>query len=121
MALKKPTGAGDARDKKARKGGFRVGPDNLPDGPWRRKVTKIKQDLIQKAKLKKAYKKIKARELPQQNQTSSSSSKKREEEEESSEGGGVNEDEEEERVSPGSSKGVETTTARQAQAQGKEE
>ncbi|PFH58178.1 hypothetical protein XA68_14048 [Ophiocordyceps unilateralis] len=43
--------------------GFRVGPDNLPDGPWRRKVTKIKKDLIHKAKVKKAYAKIKAREL----------------------------------------------------------
>ncbi|KJZ79199.1 hypothetical protein HIM_01350 [Hirsutella minnesotensis 3608] len=44
------------------KRGFRVGPDNLPDGPWRRKVTKIKKDLIHKAKVKKAYAKIKARE-----------------------------------------------------------
>ncbi|KAK9773624.1 hypothetical protein AB5N19_11103 [Seiridium cardinale] len=59
---------GDHAAKKPRKG-FRVGPDNLPDGPWRRKVTKIKQDLIQKAKLKKAYKKIKAREL-QENDSS---------------------------------------------------
>ncbi len=40
--------------------GFRVGPDNLPDGPWRRKVTRIKKDLIQKAKVKKAYAKIKS-------------------------------------------------------------
>ncbi|ATY61018.1 hypothetical protein A9K55_006480 [Cordyceps militaris] len=47
--------------KKHRKG-FRVGPDNLPDGPWRRKVTKIKKDLIHKAKVKKAYAKIKHRE-----------------------------------------------------------
>lgn len=68
MAPKRPlesedasrTGAPEA--KKPRKG-FRVGPDNLPDGPWRRKVTKIKKDLIQKAKLKKAYKKVKEREL----------------------------------------------------------
>lgn len=68
MAPKRPldsdTAGGGPEAKKPRKG-FRVGPDNLPDGPWRRKVTKIKQDLIQKAKLKKAYKKIKARELPQ--------------------------------------------------------
>ncbi|KAI1807608.1 hypothetical protein F4811DRAFT_445679 [Daldinia bambusicola] len=47
--------------KKHRKG-FRVGPENLPDGPWRRKVDKIKRDLIHKAKVKKAYKKIKAAE-----------------------------------------------------------
>ncbi|KAI1657547.1 hypothetical protein F4813DRAFT_80408 [Daldinia decipiens] len=47
--------------KKLRKG-FRVGPENLPDGPWRRKVDKIKKDLIHKAKVKKAYKKIKAAE-----------------------------------------------------------
>ncbi|KAI0110106.1 hypothetical protein F4814DRAFT_425791 [Daldinia grandis] len=47
--------------KKLRKG-FRVGPENLPDGPWRRKVDKIKRDLIHKAKVKKAYKKIKAAE-----------------------------------------------------------
>lgn len=45
--------------KKPRKG-FRVGPENLPDGAWRRKNTKIKQDLIHKAKLKKAYRKVKA-------------------------------------------------------------
>ncbi|QPG94993.1 hypothetical protein C2857_007482 [Epichloe festucae Fl1] len=44
------------------KRGFRVGPDNLPDGPWRRKVTKIKKDLIHKAKVKKEYAKIKSRE-----------------------------------------------------------
>ncbi|KAK2066810.1 hypothetical protein P8C59_000594 [Phyllachora maydis] len=40
--------------------GFRVGPENLPDGPWRRKVQKIKQALINKAKVKKQYAKIKA-------------------------------------------------------------
>ncbi|KAH8681149.1 hypothetical protein BX600DRAFT_429118 [Xylariales sp. PMI_506] len=54
-------GASAPAAKKARKG-FRVGPENLPDGPWRRKVTKIKNDLIQKAKIKKAYAKIKAAE-----------------------------------------------------------
>lgn len=45
--------------KKPRKA-FRVGPENLPDGAWRRKNTKIKQDLIHKAKVKKAYRKVKA-------------------------------------------------------------
>ncbi|GAW24628.1 hypothetical protein ANO14919_142190 [Xylariales sp. No.14919] len=54
-------GSGPAA-KKHRKG-FRVGPENLPDGPWKRKVDKIKKDLIHKAKVKKAYKKIKTTEL----------------------------------------------------------
>ncbi|KAI0905439.1 hypothetical protein F4824DRAFT_491474 [Ustulina deusta] len=55
-------GASGPAAKKHRQG-FRVGPDNLPDGPWRRKVDKIKKDLIHKAKVKKAYKKIKTIEL----------------------------------------------------------
>ncbi|KAI1316973.1 hypothetical protein F5Y16DRAFT_160586 [Xylariaceae sp. FL0255] len=62
---KRPLEAEDATGpmvKKQRKG-FRVGPANLPDGPWKRKVDKIKRDLIHKAKVKKAYKKIKASEL----------------------------------------------------------
>ncbi|KAI1849291.1 hypothetical protein JX265_012148 [Neoarthrinium moseri] len=68
MAPKRPldsvddTGGAEPNTKKPRKGGFRVGPDNLPDGTWRRKVIKIKKDLIQKAKIKKAYSKIKAAE-----------------------------------------------------------
>lgn len=67
----------DSRNKKPRHG-FRVGPENLPDGPWRRKgtaeprlpeitvlintetVTKIKKNLITKAKVKKQYAKVKA-------------------------------------------------------------
>ncbi|KAI2617008.1 hypothetical protein GGS26DRAFT_577454 [Hypomontagnella submonticulosa] len=64
MAPKRPLesdGAAGPAAKKHRKG-FRVGPENLPDGPWRRKVDKIKRDLIHKAKVKKAYKKIKAAE-----------------------------------------------------------
>lgn len=59
-------GDGDARSKKPRHG-FRVGPENLPDGPWRRKVTKIKHNLITKAKVKKQYAKVKA-EFQQQEQ-----------------------------------------------------
>ncbi|KAJ5553372.1 hypothetical protein N7494_002750 [Penicillium frequentans] len=43
--------------------GFSVGPANLPDGTYRRKTQKIKSDLIQKAKVKKAYAKIKAQEI----------------------------------------------------------
>ncbi|KAM0669281.1 hypothetical protein ACQRIT_004260 [Beauveria bassiana] len=60
---KKPSS--DSEAVKKHRQGFRVGPDNLPDGPWRRKVTKIKQDLIHKAKVKKAYAKIKEREQKQ--------------------------------------------------------
>ncbi|PNY23130.1 Uncharacterized protein TCAP_06935, partial [Tolypocladium capitatum] len=63
MAPKRPLEASepDSASKKPKRG-FRVGPDNLPDGPWRRKVTKIKKDLIHKAKVKKEYAKIKSRE-----------------------------------------------------------
>ncbi|KAL9117728.1 MAG: hypothetical protein Q9187_005731 [Circinaria calcarea] len=50
-ALKKP------------KQGFQVGPNNLPDGTHRRKVQKIKKDLIHKAKIKQSYAKLKKREL----------------------------------------------------------
>ncbi|OBT47689.1 hypothetical protein VE00_02241 [Pseudogymnoascus sp. WSF 3629] len=46
------------------RGGFKVGPDNLPDGTWRRKVIKIKKDLIHNAKVKKSYAKVKARTSP---------------------------------------------------------
>ncbi|KAL4738066.1 hypothetical protein BDV11DRAFT_144120 [Aspergillus similis] len=52
----------DGQANKKRKG-FSVGPANLPDGTYRRKAQKIKADLIQKAKVKKAYAKIKAAEL----------------------------------------------------------
>ncbi|KAI5305469.1 camp-dependent protein kinase catalytic subunit [Ascosphaera pollenicola] len=47
-----------------KKKGFSVGPANLPDGTYRRKVQKIKSDLIHKAKVRKAYAKIKEKELP---------------------------------------------------------
>lgn len=74
MATKRPheaidpssSTAPDANNKKPRKG-FRVGPANLPDGAWRRRNTKIKEDLIQKAKVKKAYRKVKA-EIEQEKQ-----------------------------------------------------
>jgi len=46
-------------DKK--KGGYSVGPANLPDGTYKRKVDRIKQDLIHKAKIKKEFAKVKAR------------------------------------------------------------
>lgn len=54
-------------DAKKRKG-FRVGPDNLPDGAWRRRNTKIKEQLIHKAKVKKAYRKVKAEQQQEQQQ-----------------------------------------------------
>ncbi|KIX05689.1 uncharacterized protein Z518_03661 [Rhinocladiella mackenziei CBS 650.93] len=59
-------------DKKRRKG-FSVGPANLPDGTYRRKTQKIKHDLIQKAKVKKAYAKVKAQEESAQNTSTKSS------------------------------------------------
>ncbi|KAK2590812.1 hypothetical protein QQS21_011499 [Conoideocrella luteorostrata] len=63
MAPKRPLESKElGPEAKKPKRAFRVGPDNLPDGPWRRKVTKIKKDLIHKAKVKKEYAKIKARE-----------------------------------------------------------
>ncbi|KAF3903151.1 hypothetical protein ABW21_db0207264 [Orbilia brochopaga] len=42
--------------------GFTVGPDNLPDGTYRRKVQKIKKTLVQRAKLRKGLDKIKRKE-----------------------------------------------------------
>ncbi|KAI9171018.1 hypothetical protein HJFPF1_00497 [Paramyrothecium foliicola] len=63
MSSKRPAETSEAGlEAKRPRHGFRVGPENLPDGPWRRKVTKIKKELIHKAKVKKAYAKIKARE-----------------------------------------------------------
>ncbi|OIW32512.1 hypothetical protein CONLIGDRAFT_642219 [Coniochaeta ligniaria NRRL 30616] len=53
--------------KKPRVGGFRVpAPANLPDGPWRRKAVKIKQELIVKSKIKKEYAKVKAKAQEEQ-------------------------------------------------------
>ncbi|KAJ5577009.1 hypothetical protein N7535_003935 [Penicillium sp. DV-2018c] len=56
-----PSSKGEPEVKKRK--GFSVGPANLPDGTYRRKTQKIKNDLIHKAKVKKAYAKIKAQEL----------------------------------------------------------
>lgn len=50
-------GGSDAHSQKKRKG-FSVGPANLPDGTYRRKTQKIKNDLISRAKVKKAYAKL---------------------------------------------------------------
>ncbi|TKA78923.1 hypothetical protein B0A55_03923 [Friedmanniomyces simplex] len=48
-------------NKKKQKTGFRVGPANLPDGTYKRKTQKIKDSLIQRAKIKKDYAKLKKR------------------------------------------------------------
>lgn len=55
---------------KKQKKAFSVGPANLPDGTYRRKTQKIKNDLIAKAKVKKAYAKLKAQEAGEQDHTS---------------------------------------------------
>ncbi|POS77195.1 hypothetical protein DHEL01_v204417 [Diaporthe helianthi] len=73
-----PTTTTAAAPEAKKRKGFRVGPANLPDGPWRRKNTKIKHELIHKAKLKKDYAKVKAelaREKEKEAQQGSSSSR----------------------------------------------
>lgn len=62
MAVKRPHEEGAKMSSKKFKNGFQIGPANLPDGTHRRKVQKIKKDLIHKAKVKKEYAKLKARE-----------------------------------------------------------
>ncbi|KAK5053069.1 hypothetical protein LTR84_002043 [Exophiala bonariae] len=65
MSSKRPreeTAAEGKPQKKQKSTGFSVGPANLPDGTYRRKTQKIKKDLIAKAKVKKAYAKVKAQE-----------------------------------------------------------
>ncbi|KAK2750395.1 hypothetical protein FQN57_003875 [Myotisia sp. PD_48] len=64
MAPKRTRDGADPDHEPARKKrAFTVGPANLPDGTYRRKAKKIKANLIQKAKLKKSYEKVKAQEL----------------------------------------------------------
>ncbi|KAL5117780.1 hypothetical protein ACEQ8H_004254 [Pleosporales sp. CAS-2024a] len=62
MAPKRPRDDDARRLLKKQKKGFQVGPANLPDGTHRRKVKKIKEKLIHKAKLKQQYAKLKARQ-----------------------------------------------------------
>lgn len=59
MSKRKREEHGDGVSEKKQKKGFSVGPANLPDGTYRRKTQKIKKDLIQKAKVRKAYAKFK--------------------------------------------------------------
>ncbi|KUI68599.1 hypothetical protein VM1G_04537 [Cytospora mali] len=75
-----------APDTKKPRKGFRVGPENLPDGAWRRKNTKIKQDLIHKAKIKKEYAKVKA-EVAKQNEKKQQPTTKPEDEENKTDNG----------------------------------
>lgn len=80
MGEKRAHDGDSAKAVKKQKKGFQIGPANLPDGTHRRKgmflshfctatphtdsaaVKKIKEDIIYKAKLKKQYAKLKARE-----------------------------------------------------------
>ncbi|KAH8723615.1 hypothetical protein GQ44DRAFT_728465 [Phaeosphaeriaceae sp. PMI808] len=62
MVSKRPHEDDARKSAKKQKKGFSVGPANLPDGTYKRKVQKIKKDLIHKAKLKQQYAKLKARE-----------------------------------------------------------
>lgn len=50
--------AADGDRKKAKKG-FQVGPANLPDGTYKRKVKKIKDSLIERALIQKEYARLK--------------------------------------------------------------
>ncbi|KAF1913011.1 hypothetical protein BDU57DRAFT_559175 [Ampelomyces quisqualis] len=61
MAPTRPHDDDPRNPAKKLKKGFSVGPANLPDGTHRRKVKKIKESLIHKAKLKQQYAKLKAR------------------------------------------------------------
>lgn len=56
------------RTKKPRTG-FKVGPDHLPDGTYRRHAQKIKKDLIHKSKVYKQYAKLKKRQAEEAQQT----------------------------------------------------
>lgn len=60
------------RSHKRAKKGFSVGPQNLPDGTYRRKVDKIKKNLIHKAKIKKDFAKVRARLEKQEQKTTPS-------------------------------------------------
>ncbi|KAF2262157.1 hypothetical protein CC78DRAFT_468539 [Lojkania enalia] len=62
MATKRAREDDSSSPSKKQKKGFSVGPANLPEGTYKRKVQKIKKDLIHKAKLRKEYAKIKAQE-----------------------------------------------------------
>lgn len=62
MSKRKRGDTGDDPPERKQRKGFSVGPANLPDGTYRRKTQKIKNDLIQKAKVKKSYAKLKVQQ-----------------------------------------------------------
>ncbi|KAI5781479.1 hypothetical protein EDC01DRAFT_239891 [Geopyxis carbonaria] len=64
MAKEPPKSDSKAKEGVKKKKGFSVGPANLPDGTYKRKVDKIKKTLIRKAKAKKQYSKIISAENP---------------------------------------------------------
>ena len=66
MAPKRRNEATHDQPSKKQKRGFTVGPDNLPDGTYRRKAQKIKQDLIHKAKVRKHFDKVRKQQLGDQ-------------------------------------------------------
>lgn len=68
MSIKRPHDSSQNGPPPKKRKGFSVGPANLPDGTYRRKTQKIKNDLIQKTKVKKAYAKVKAEEEAKANQ-----------------------------------------------------
>lgn len=70
MSEKRKRDGDDGGEKKRPKKGFQVGPANLPDGVHRRKVQKIKADLIEKAKIRKEYGKLKKQgKMPEQEES----------------------------------------------------
>lgn len=82
MASKRAREDGDVQEKshKKHKKGFSVGPQNLPDGTYRRKLDKIKKNLIHKAKVKKEFAKLKARlEKQEQKPTSTTTATRNDE------------------------------------------
>ncbi|PSK60318.1 hypothetical protein B9Z65_468 [Elsinoe australis] len=62
MGIKRPATDSSDRPAKKTKKPFSVGPANLPDGQWKRRNQRIKRSLIDKAKLRKDYTKLKAQQ-----------------------------------------------------------
>lgn len=103
------------------RGGFSVGPANLPDGTWKRKTDKIKKLLIHKAKIRKQYDKVRRRELGEGMMRRDSTKRSRRIEEQENEGweerwkeGGEDEDEDNGRVEDGKNKELQEGEKEQA-------
>jgi len=86
--------------------GFSVGPAHLPDGSYKRRVQKIKRDLIHKAKIKKSYAKIRAKELGQPQQDARSRAAARDEDDDGDGDDSHGDEHEHDAVAPGSSSEV---------------